>query len=334
MVRGENMSMEWFRWYHNTTSDPKLSLIAKKSKRPKPEVIAVWISLLEHASEADKRGSIESIDVEIMGVNLDMDEESITSIIDAMNAKGMIQGGSIEAWNRRQTKREDDSKERVRAFREREKPNKKQYVTQGNASVTQGNASVTPQSRVDKTRSDTDTQPVVCVESLPRASARTRDATEGGNMDSEIQKPEPTAQAVPITIPKATPPTVSKSGHPIPDDWEPRADTVAALESMGIPLEFTADCVLHFRIHHTEAGTLKPNGFESLFVGWCRSDWAKRQGQARAGQQLAPRTPDGKPIYASRQEARMTVREWDDYLADRFCQQDDGIKTGEVIRAH
>ncbi len=324
--------MEWFRWYHNTTSDPKFTVISRKSKRPKSEVIAVWVAILEFASEDDDRGSIDGIDIEIVAASLDIDEEAVQAIIDAMAGKGMIRDGKISAWDRRQTKREDDSKERVRAFREREKLNKEQDVTQGNASVTQGNASVTPQSRVDKTRSDTDTKPVVCVESLPRASARTRDATAGGGMDSEIQKPEPAAQAVPITNQKATPPT-TKAGSSIPDNWEPKADTVAALESMGIPLEFTADRVPHFRIHHAEAGTLKPNGFESLFVGWCRSDWAK-QGQARAGQRLVQKTPDGKPIYASRQEARMTVREWDDYLADRFCPQDDGIKTGEVMRAH
>ncbi len=57
------MSMEWFRWYDNTVTDPKLALIAKKSGQSRPVVIAVWAALLEQASRADQRGDLTRFDL-------------------------------------------------------------------------------------------------------------------------------------------------------------------------------------------------------------------------------------------------------------------------------
>ena len=38
---GAGMSMEWFRWYHGTVSNPKLALIAKKAGQSRADKI-VW----------------------------------------------------------------------------------------------------------------------------------------------------------------------------------------------------------------------------------------------------------------------------------------------------
>ena len=115
------MSMDWFRWYHGTVIDPKLALIARKSGKSRPVVIAVWAALLEHASQASARGDISEFDVETVAVALDIEEDVITAIIAAMTAKGMIADNHITAWNRRQPQREDGAAERAKAWRNKQK---------------------------------------------------------------------------------------------------------------------------------------------------------------------------------------------------------------------
>ena len=101
------MSMEWFRWYHGTVSNPKLALIAKKAGQLRPVTIAVWAALLEQASKSDIRGDISKFDVETIAVALDIEEDAISAIIAAMTAKGMIADQKIAQWDARQPQRED-----------------------------------------------------------------------------------------------------------------------------------------------------------------------------------------------------------------------------------
>lgn len=238
-----------------------------------------------------------------------MDDDAVTAIMSAMIAKGMICDGAITAWNRRQVIREDDSSERVRAFRDRKKQNEKQEETHGNAVVTHGNAQVTPQIRTDKSRTDTEHTPLVCVfdnsvahahEAPPPNATHTHEG--GGDIQISTPSPEP-----PVSHPAAE----AKPTSGIPDDWEPKPGTVDVIAGYGIDTDFIADCVPHFVLHHTEAGTDRPGGFESLFVGLVKSDWTKR-GQARAGQPVK----NGMRVYANRQEARMTIAEWRQYQHD------------------
>lgn len=84
------MSIEWFRWYHSTVSDPKFSACARKAKQPKSAVIAVWAALLECASQAPERGDISGFDPETISVALDLDEDAIHDILAAITAKGLI----------------------------------------------------------------------------------------------------------------------------------------------------------------------------------------------------------------------------------------------------
>jgi len=121
------MSIEWLRWYHGTVTDPKLVLISRKSSHSRIAVIAVWAALLEHASQAENRGDVSRFDVETIAVALDVDDDVVRSIMDAMTAKGMIVDGRLAAWEIRQPRREDGSAERAKAWRERKR-------TQANAS--------------------------------------------------------------------------------------------------------------------------------------------------------------------------------------------------------
>lgn len=70
--------------------------------------------------------------------------------------------------------------------------------------------------------------------------------------------------------------------HTIAADWQPKPDTNAMIGQMGITAEFADCCLPHFRLWHQEQGTVR-TGFESLFVGWVKNAWEKRQPDAPLG---------------------------------------------------
>ena len=112
--------MDWCRWYHGTVSDPKFRVIAKKANASVAEVIAVWASMLECASQSNPRGSIEKYDLEDMSEALGIEANAIERIRTHMNNK-VFAGVFLLNWSTRQPKREDGSAERARAWRERKK---------------------------------------------------------------------------------------------------------------------------------------------------------------------------------------------------------------------
>lgn len=128
--------MDWFRSYHGAPTDAKYLMLAKRAGTAPFEVAFVWWALMDYASQNDPRGSIQGFDAESLACFSGLDESKIKAIEGVCRDKGMIdQADMLSAWPRRQPKREDDSSQRVQAFRER----KKDAVTHGNACVTHGN---------------------------------------------------------------------------------------------------------------------------------------------------------------------------------------------------
>lgn len=140
--------IDWFRWHHGSVTDPKFQLVAKKAGVRLGDVIAVWAFVLEKASADTDRGTIGQIDFETLDFLLGAEEGAAVRILDAMTARGLIEGSRIARWNERQPKREDETAaERKRRQREREHEEKMaacvtddaaRYVTQGHAEGTQG----------------------------------------------------------------------------------------------------------------------------------------------------------------------------------------------------
>lgn len=132
--------------------DHKWIVIAKRAGVQPVIVSAIFWALLDYASQQDERGSVAGFDVETYAIWAGMDEADVLSVLDAMRAKGVITDGeTLSAWDKRQPKREDDSKERVRRHRD------SKNVTHGNAdgeSVTQCNDDVTHGNAPDKRRED------------------------------------------------------------------------------------------------------------------------------------------------------------------------------------
>jgi len=136
--------MDWFRAHHGITSDRKWPIIAKISGQKIGDVVAVWIALLEHASQSDDRGHILGFDTETIDVLYGYEDGTTESIVNALKKKGMIFDDWITNWGKRQPDRErdDDSAERVKRFRERQK--QQIQSNQCNTETTQScNANVT-----------------------------------------------------------------------------------------------------------------------------------------------------------------------------------------------
>jgi len=144
------MSMEWYRAYHGMPYDPKLQVIAKRAGQPMAYVVAVWMCMLDAASQHDPRG-IAEIDPEEIAVTQGIELEAVEAIFDAFKSKNMLDDENhVVSWHKRQ---HTTSTERSKKSRS----NKKQDATDGNAvqrGATKRNGS---QRKSSKKTTDTDT---------------------------------------------------------------------------------------------------------------------------------------------------------------------------------
>lgn len=116
--------IDWFRWHHGSVTDPKFQLVARKSKQALASVIAVWAFVLEQASASEDRGTFGTIDCEAIDCLLGLEDGATAAILAAMGERGLVDDGTVSAWEKRQPKRErtdNTSTERSRAHRDRQR---------------------------------------------------------------------------------------------------------------------------------------------------------------------------------------------------------------------
>ncbi|HEX7048835.1 MAG TPA: hypothetical protein VF188_01385 [Longimicrobiales bacterium] len=276
------MAMDWFRWHHGTTTDPKWRVVARRSGQPLSAVIAVWAAILEYASESDPRGTIEGMDEEVMAAALDLEPEQIQAIRDAMQGL-VLDGDRLTGWDRRQPKREDDSAERVRRHRERRRAEPVEVadagagVTQCNAGETQGNA---PDTDADRDE-DTSIHPSSSSHTRERVPLRVVDggtsATPGPgppqanreDMVSDVIRAANRGMA-------ANPAIDQRRFRPIPTSHGSRQDVLDWLDA-GIPpdviVAVVEDRAREYRPdkHHRQINTM------AYFDGAVREAWERQQ---------------------------------------------------------
>ena len=180
--------MSWLRWWSGTVNDPKWRLIAVRAKCRPGDCVAVWAYLLEIAKEG--AGDISAADAEQCAVVLGYEHDEVVAIIAAMRARALIDGDRLSAWERRQPKREDDSRDRVAAHRAKRRG--------GNASdvdVTQCNA--------QESESESDTE---------QSSLRSDCVVSDPGSDASASEAKPGAEAKPKPTPRPR--------KPYPDDFE------------------------------------------------------------------------------------------------------------------
>jgi len=127
------MSNQWFRLWHEMPNDPKWRTIARVSKQRIGDVISVYLHVLVEASaNATERGRTQSVCVESIATALDLDDDQVHAILDAMQGR-VLDGDCVVGWSKRQPEREDGSAERAKAWRERKKEERERTRTQPNA---------------------------------------------------------------------------------------------------------------------------------------------------------------------------------------------------------
>ena len=160
--------MDWYRWWHGSSTDPKFQMVAAECQVPLATVLGLWATLLEQASSSGSRGSLV-LDHEVLSFQLGID--TVTPC-NAMKRRGLLHETDgvlhVATWEKRQPKREcdDNSTDRVRkhrAVKNQEFIEDENHVTPCNANETQE----TP--RLDKSR-ETDTNVSVLAESQKRDS--------------------------------------------------------------------------------------------------------------------------------------------------------------------
>jgi len=145
------LTNQWFRSWHGAPTDPKWLGIARKAGVAPGIVSALVWALLDRASQATERGSIAGYDADGLGCFMGCEAEQVEAVIALMHEKGVLADNAFAGWEKHQPRREDNSADRVKEYRERKK-------TQSNADVTQCNAEKRAETLDTDTDTDTDTE--------------------------------------------------------------------------------------------------------------------------------------------------------------------------------
>ena len=215
------MAYNWLKWFHGAVTDDKWPMVARKSGQPVAVVVAVWAALLECASQAEDRGSVEDFDAESMDAVLQVEDGACAAIVEALSSgkRPRIVDGRITKWEARQEETQDPTgRERKRRQRERDKevrerdkgngcPADGHGVTGDNVTchgndrdvvthdVTGADESVTghadvPPSRLDKTRLDKNINTPPPIDIFKYKDARVAQSVpEGGEGEEYLDPP-------------------------------------------------------------------------------------------------------------------------------------------------
>jgi hypothetical protein len=126
---------QWVRLWEDMPTDPKWRVIARKSGQSIGNVMAVFNFMLVCAANATERGELIGWNDESVAAGLDVDEENVAAIREAMQGR-VLDGIRLMGWEKRQPLREDGAADRARMWRDRktaEKAESERLRTQTNA---------------------------------------------------------------------------------------------------------------------------------------------------------------------------------------------------------
>lgn len=113
------MSNRWYRAYEGTVTDAKLGEVALVCECSRSVAIAAWHAILESAASSNDGGAFSTTPRRV-AVVLQEAPDLIERIFAELTHLGMIEGGCVAAWKRRQFE-SDTSTERCRKHRERKR---------------------------------------------------------------------------------------------------------------------------------------------------------------------------------------------------------------------
>lgn len=82
--------MNGYKVLHGLPVDTKLGVIAKRAGLRRGEVLALWIALMDRASQGTPRGFIKDIDIEELATMLDFEAAQVEAALQAFRDKGAI----------------------------------------------------------------------------------------------------------------------------------------------------------------------------------------------------------------------------------------------------
>ncbi|UKJ74250.1 hypothetical protein [Azospirillum brasilense] len=126
--------MQWFRYYHETPTDPKWRAVAIEAGVPVHAVLAVWDCMMVNASESSARGTLEGWNHRVTGAAIDLKAADVEAIYNAMQGL-TLDGDHLTGWGKRQ-RCSDDVAARVKQHRERTKQERNVTPAEGNVTGT------------------------------------------------------------------------------------------------------------------------------------------------------------------------------------------------------
>ena len=156
------MTNQWFRSWHGAPTDPKWLGIARKAGVAPGIVAAVVWALLDRASQAKERGTIDGYDADGIACFMGCEPEQVETIIGLMHEKCILIDNAFSGWDKHQPKREDGAAERAKEWRERKR--------------TQANAAEQKQTLDTDTDTDTEKEAVKPREGLADLEVKLREA--------------------------------------------------------------------------------------------------------------------------------------------------------------
>jgi len=92
-----------YKVHHGLPLDAKLAVIARRAGLRRGEILALWIALLDYASQNMPRGSIKDIDAEEIAIALEFEPAAVETALQSFRDKGMVSAGeTLTAWEKSQ----------------------------------------------------------------------------------------------------------------------------------------------------------------------------------------------------------------------------------------
>lgn len=91
--------MDWLRWHHGTSTDPKWRVIAAESAQPLTAVLAVWGLMLETASQTEDRGTLAGWRDRVAAAALDLEPAAVEAVRAAMQGL-VLDGERVVEWKK------------------------------------------------------------------------------------------------------------------------------------------------------------------------------------------------------------------------------------------
>lgn len=108
--------MDGFRMQNGVSQDARLAVVARRSGLARAEVLALWLTLYDHASRNRPRGYLGGLGADEIAALLDTDPQKVSAALDVLYDRGMVTTDNhLAEWTHVQRL----STERARASRAR-----------------------------------------------------------------------------------------------------------------------------------------------------------------------------------------------------------------------